>query len=51
MSAACGTLSSTNYLGAVADNFMSSGTQFFLMQNYSNRPTGNTFHPYGALVQ
>jgi Flp pilus assembly protein TadG len=46
-----GTVGGTNYLGVVADNFVNSGTQFYLRQNYSNIATGNPFHPYGGLVQ
>ncbi|WP_263376307.1 pilus assembly protein TadG-related protein [Granulicella aggregans] len=41
----------TNYLGIVADNLFTGGTQIKLLNNYSYITTGNPFRKLGTLVQ
>jgi Flp pilus assembly protein TadG len=41
----------TNYLGIVADNIFTGGTQIKLLNNYSYITTGNPFRKLGTLVQ
>jgi Flp pilus assembly protein TadG len=41
----------TNYVGIVADNIFTAGTQIKLLNNYSYITTGNPFRKLGTLVQ
>jgi Flp pilus assembly protein TadG len=47
----CSNFTGTHYLGIVADNLFTAGTQLKLLNNYSYVATGNPFRKQGTLVQ
>jgi hypothetical protein len=47
----CGNFQGTNYLGIVANNIFTAGTNVNPSNNYSNVTTGNPFRTQAALVQ
>jgi Flp pilus assembly protein TadG len=47
----CTSFTGTNYLGIVADNIFTAGTQVKLLNNYSYLVSGNPFRKLGSLVQ